>query len=126
MVNSTQGLLKALFHMAWDDGIVSPEEVEVLAMILRRLGFSLPEVISILDTNLAEPPKDQEPVPLEKLFASREEQKSALQALMMVCFSTGSIAPGQVGYIEGLVRRMGLSAQELEALRKRAMEASSC
>lgn len=109
--------------MVWADDIVSPEEVEALTSILRQLGFSLSEVICLLDKNLSEPPDDRSPVQIEELFPSREDQKMALQALMTICFSTGSIDPEQVGYIEGLVMRMGLSAQELEELRKQATEA---
>ena len=123
MANSTHGLVKALFQMVWADDIVSPEEVEALTSILRQLGFSLSEVICLLDKNLSEPPDDRSPVQIEELFPSREDQKMALQALMTICFSTGSIDPEQVGYIEGLVMRMGLSAQELEELRKQATEA---
>ena len=123
MADSTHGLIKALFHMVWADNVVSPEEVEVLTSLLREFGFSLPEVICLLDERLAEPPEDWSPVKLEDWFENREDQKKALSALMKVCFSTGKIDAEQVGYIEGLVVRMGLSAQELEELRKQAMGA---
>ena len=64
---------------------------------------------------------------LDHLFETREEQKKALEALMTICFSTGSIGPEQIGFIEGLVVRMGLTAQELEQLRQNAMKAGkSC
>ncbi len=126
MANSTHGLVQALFHMVWADDIVSPEEVTALTSILRQLGFSLAEVVCLLDKNLSEPPADRDPVRLEELFPSREDQKRALQLLMTICFSTGSIGPEQMGYIEGLVLRMGLSAQELEGLRRAAMEGSKC
>jgi len=122
MTKTAIGLVQALFHMVWADDIVSPEEVRALTVILRQLGFSLPDVICLLDANLSEPPKDPPPSNLDELFPSREDQKTALQALMTICFSTGSIDAAQVGYIEGLVVRMGLSSQELEELRKRAME----
>lgn len=118
---STQGLVQALFDLVWADNIVSPEEVNAMTTILRKLGFSLAEVICLLDQNLMEPPKDREPVKLEEIFASREEQNSALEALMTVCFSTGSIDPEQMGYIEGLIVRMGLSVAELEELRKQVV-----
>ena len=121
MADSTHGLIKALIHMVWADNIVSPEEVEVLMSLLREFGFSLPEIICLLDEKLAEPPQDWSPVKLEDWFESREDQKRALQALMKVCFSTGKIDPEQVGYIEGLVVRMGLSAQELQELRSQAV-----
>lgn len=121
MSNSTHGLVQALFHMVWADDVVSPEEVEALTTVLRQLGFPLSEVICLLDKNLSEPPEDGPPLMLDQLFENREDQKIALQALMTICFSTGSIGPEQVGYIEGLVMRMGLSAEELESLRQAAM-----
>jgi hypothetical protein len=124
MANSTHGLVQALFQMVWADDVVTPEEVQVLTAVLRQLGFPLAEVICLLDQNLSERPRDQAPINITELFDNREDQKKALQVLMTICFSTGSIDPEQVGYIEGLVMRMGLSAQELEVLRKQAMEAT--
>lgn len=125
MGDSTHGLIKALFHMVWADGVVSPEEVEALTSILKQFGFSLADIICLFDENLSEPPKDLSPVRLDEWFENREDQKRALLALMKVCFSTGSIDADQIGYIEGLVVRMGLSAQELEELRQMAM-GSAC
>jgi hypothetical protein len=109
--------------MAWADDVVSPEEVQALTAILRQLGFSLAEVICLLDENLSKRPEDQPPISLDNLFPSREDQKKALLALMTICFSTGSIGPEQMGYIEGLVVRMGLTAEELEELRRSAQGA---
>lgn len=115
------GLVQALFQMAWSDNVVSPQEVSTLTSVLRNLGYSLPEVICLLDKNLSQPPEESPPLMLDHLFATREEQMQALQALMTVCFSTGKIGPEQIGYIEGLVVRMGLSAEELEELRRKAI-----
>jgi hypothetical protein len=121
------GLVQALFQMVWSDNIVSPEEVSALTVVLRKMRYSLPEVICLLDENLSEPPEEAPPLMLDHLFETREEQKKALEALMTICFSTGSIGPEQIGFIEGLVVRMGLTAQELEQLRQNAMKAGkSC
>jgi hypothetical protein len=120
------GLVQALFQMVWADDIVSPEEVSALSVVLRQLGYSLPEVICLLDENLSEPPAEAPPLMLDHLFETRDEQKQALQALMTICFSTGSIDPEQIGYIEGLVVRMGLTAEELEVLRQGAMRSTKC
>ena len=121
MSESMQGLLKVLYQMAWADGIISPDEVKALTSVLRQLGFPLSEIICLLDENLSEPPKDNKPVHLETLFPEKKARMAALQALMTVCFSEGAIQPEQVGYIEGLVIRMGLSAPDLELLRQNAM-----
>lgn len=123
MSESIQGLLKALFHMAWADGVVSPDEVQTLTSVLRQLGFSLADTICLLDKNLSKPPADNSPVQLEQLFPDRPSRMAALQALMTVCFSDGAIQPEQVGYIEGLVIRMGLGYDDLEQLRQNAMAA---
>ncbi len=117
-------LIKALFQVVWADEVVSPEEARALANVLRKLGVSAPEVICLLDKNLSQPPEDREPVPLEQFFPDKTQQMDAMQALMTVCFSGGQIKPEQVGYIEGLVIRMGLDAAELETLRRKAIEAN--
>jgi hypothetical protein len=120
------GLEQALFQMVWADDIVSPEEVRALFVVLREMGYSLPEVICLLDQNLSEPPEESPPLMLDHLFENRDDQKRALQALMTICFSTGSIGPEQIGYIEGLVVRMGLTADELDDLRQKATKANQC
>lgn len=122
MNNPIQELVKALFQMAWTDNVVSPEEVKALTAMLRQLGFSFSDVICLLDKNLCEPPRADTLVPLDSLFQSRDNQMKALQLLMKVCFSTGGIDPKQLGYIEGLVVRMGVTAEELGELRRNALE----
>jgi hypothetical protein len=123
MSPSINGLVKALFHLTWADGVVSPEEVRTLTSIFRRLGFPLSEVICLLDENLSKPPTDTSPVQLDLLFPDQASRTAALEMLMTVCFSEGAIQPEQVGYIEGLVIRMGLDYNDLEQLRQKAMAA---
>lgn len=123
-VGPHSALIKALFQVVWADEVVSPEEARALTNVLRKLGLSAPEVICLLDQNLSQPPEDREPVPLDQVFTDKAQQMAAMQALMTVCFSGGQIKPEQVGYIEGLVIRMGLDAQELESLRNKAVEAN--
>lgn len=122
-VGPHSALIKALFQVVWVDDVVSPDEAKALADVLRRLGLSPPEIICLLDENLSQRP-DDEPIYLDEVFTDRASQMAALQALMTVCFSDGGIKPEQVGYIEGLVVRMGLDAAELETLRTHAIEAN--
>ena len=123
MSQSIDGLVKALFHLTWADGVVSPEEVRTLTSVFRQLGFPLSEVICLLDQNLSTPPADTSPVQLDLLFPDQASRMAALQMLMTVCFSEGSIQPEQVGYIEGMVIRMGIDYNDLEKLRQNAMAA---
>jgi hypothetical protein len=114
-------LVRALFQLVWADDVVSPNEVHVLTTVLLRLGFSLPEVICLLDANLAAPPPKRTALPLDQLFAHARPGEEELKLLLAICFSEGAIQPEQVGYIEGLILRLGLSAEELESLRDDAV-----
>jgi hypothetical protein len=115
-------LVRGLFQLVWADDVVSPNEVHALTTVLLRLGFSLPEVICLLDANLAAPPPARTALPLDQLFASRRPSEEELKLLLAVCFSEGSIQPEQIGYIEGLILRLGLRADDLERLRDEAMQ----
>ncbi|MGE0490160.1 MAG: hypothetical protein AB7S38_13215 [Vulcanimicrobiota bacterium] len=118
MSESLQAVIRALFQVAWADQVVSPVEVHALTNILRHFGLALPEVICLLDENLAEPPQGA-PIPLDQYFDDREAHLLALQSLLTVCYADGVLQPEEAGYIEGLVVRMGLSAAELEQVRQK-------
>lgn len=115
-------LVKGLFHLVSADDVVSPSEAQALAAVLGRLGFSLPEVICLLDGNLAPPPAFRTELPLDQLFAHRRPTEEELKLLLAVCFSEGAIQPEQIGYIEGLILRLGLPAQDLDRLRHEARQ----
>lgn len=115
-------LVRGLFHLVWADDVVSPAEVQALTTILLRLGYSLPEVICLLDGNLAAPPAARTDLPLDQIFAHKRPSSDELRMLLAICFSEGTIAPEQIGYIEGLILRLGLRADELEQLRQEALE----
>ncbi len=115
-------LVQGLFQLVWADDVVSPNEVQALTTVLLRLGFSLPEVIELLDSRLAAPPAQRTNLPLDQLFAHHRPSEDELKLLLAICFSEGSIQPEQVGYIEGLILRLGLGADELERLRLEALE----
>lgn len=114
--------MQGLFQLVWADDVVSPSEVQALTTVLLRLGFSLPEVIELLDSQLAAPPAQRTNLPLDQLFAHHRPGEDELKLLLAICFSEGSIQPEQVGYIEGLILRLGLGADELERLRLEALE----
>lgn len=117
--------MKALFQLIWADDVVSPNEVQALTTVLSRLGFSTPEVICLLDGNLAAPPAARTPLPLDQIFGPRRPSEEELKLLLAICFSEGSIQPEQVGYIEGLILRLGLSAGDLERMRLEAVQSLS-
>lgn len=115
-------LITALFQLVWADDVVTPNEVAALSLVLRKLGLTLPEVICLMDQNLAAPPPQKTALPLDQLFAHRRPSEKELRLLLSICFSDGSIQPEQVGYIEGLILRLGLTSNELERLRTEAVK----
>lgn len=117
-----ESLVKGLFQLVWADDVVSPNEVEALTAILLRLGYSLSETICLLDSNLAAPPPSKTDKPLDQLFGPDLPTREELKFLLMIGFSEGSIGPEQLGYIEGLILRMGLTATELDQLRIEAVK----
>lgn len=121
MVGHYTDLVAALFQLVWADDVVSPREVQALSAVLTRLGFTPPEVICLLDTHLAAPPPTKTNLPLNQIFTSRPPSREELKLLLTICFSEGSIQPEQIGYIEGLILRLGLSAVDLESLRAEAV-----
>ena len=111
--------IQVLFQVAWADDVISPDEVQALHRTLRQLGLTPPEIICLMDRNLTEKPLDP-PEPLDQIFEDREVQMEALQSVMNLCLADGVLQPEELGYLEGLVLRMGLTAQELDAMRVKA------
>jgi uncharacterized tellurite resistance protein B-like protein len=122
---SLQGFVKVLFQMVWADGVVSSNEVQAMMSILRRLGLSHPQILCLMDQNLTEAPTEP-PVPLDQIFQERAHQVEALKSVMTICMADGLMQPEILGYLEGTIIRMGITAAELEAIRSAAMEQRAC
>lgn len=114
-------LVQALFQVAWADGEVTAEEVTALTHMLRGLGLSLSQTICLLDQHLTERP-DGELVDLRALFSDRQEQLEVVQALVTLSFADGRLAPEEMGYLEYLITQVGITGEELEVMRAKAVE----
>ncbi|MEW6277803.1 MAG: TerB family tellurite resistance protein [Candidatus Eremiobacterota bacterium] len=110
-------ILKSLFRMTWADGDASDEEVEILSRLLARLGLPLAARVVALDLGLSNPdvPEDQ----LESVLPDRESRLEAMEMLLSVCFSDGRLDPRELDYVREVAGRLGLHAQDLEALRRK-------
>lgn len=116
-----ENFVKVLFQMVWADGVVSPNEVQALVGIMKRMGIPHPQMLCLMDQNLTEKPTEP-PVPLDEIFADKSLQLEALKAVMKICLADGQMQPEILGYLEGTIIRMGITAPELDAIRQGAME----
>lgn len=119
MPPSLQGFVKVLFQMVWADGVVSPNEVRALLGIFRQIGIPHPQILCLMDQNLTTRPTEP-PVPLDQIFQDRALQMEALKSVMTICMADGTMQPEILGYLEGTIIRMGISAEELESIRRAA------
>jgi hypothetical protein len=115
-----ESFIKVIFQMVWADGVVSPNEVTAVIDILRRMGIPHPQMICLMDQHLTEKPTDP-PVPLDQIFQDRNLQLEALKSVMKICLADGQMQPEILGYLEGTIIRMGITAPELDAIRRGAM-----
>lgn len=122
MSRELKSFIQILFQMVWADGVVTSNEVASLLETLQKLGLSHPEVICLLDQNLTEKPTASPP-PIHEIFPDKGRQMQALTTVMRVCLADGKLQPEVLGYLEGNIIRMGVSAEELESIRKAALHA---
>ena len=105
--------------MAWVDGTVDVREVEVIAALLERAGVPVVERLAMMDRELSHPPSDARfPAELDDPAARR----SALQNLVQLCFADGQTHPEELRLIGDLALSWGVSADELDSMRRQALE----
>ena len=73
-----------------------------------------------MDRHLTEKPSAP-PVPLDEIFEDRDLQMEAMKSVMTICMADGKMQPEILGYLEGSIIRMGITASELESIRKAAV-----
>lgn len=105
---------RCLFRLAWADGHVNQNEVDVISGLLERLGLSLIERLSAMDAGLGQLHEDR---PLETTLTRPEDRLQAMEMLIRTCFADGSAHPKEVSLLGDLALRWGISADELERLR---------
>jgi uncharacterized tellurite resistance protein B-like protein len=114
-------LVKSLFKMAWADGHVTEQEVDVLSDILDRLGLPLAEKLAVMDFGLSEPRLGEDRI--DDVLTDHDSRLQALEHLITVCFCDLNLDPAELRLIEELSLRWGITAGELERLRQKALQA---
>ncbi len=114
-------IIRALAQLAWADGEVTPEETELISQFADKLGLSLIDKISQLDSGLAAP--DDAPVDLEAVLPDYQSRKDAMQMLVTLCFAGGQVKDSEMKYLGEIAVKLEISAQDLEEMRQNAVKA---
>ena len=109
---------KGLFRLAWADGVVQPQEVEVVARLLERMGVGLAERLALMDEALSLPYANLPD--LDSVLPNRESRLAVMSQLASLCFADGVAQPQELQIVGALAMHWGIGADELEALRLRA------
>ena len=111
---------KGLFQLAWADGQVQEQEVHLIAGLLQRMGVSMAERLALMDEALSLP---YSALPdLDSVLPNRESRLSVMTQLVSVCFADGAAHPGEIEILGTLAVRWGVTADELEELRRKATQ----
>ena len=120
-MNSVQlEVAKGLFQLAWADGSVQEQEVHLIAGLLQRMGVSMAERLAMMDEALSLP---FSALPdLDAVLPNRESRMAVMNQLVSVCFADGAAHPGEIEILGNLALRWGVTAEELEELRRKALQ----
>ena len=108
-------LAQMLFRLAWADGVVKPAEVDLIADLLKQKGLGLAQRLALMDQGLSHPPGS---VAMEASM-SEHERLQCMEALVKVCFADGHPQPAELTLLGDLALRWGISANQLEQLRRK-------
>lgn len=109
-------LAQMLFRLAWADGQVKPCEVDLISQLLQQRGVALAQRLAWMDQGLSQPPAS---VSMDAPM-SEHERLECMEALVKLCFADGSAQPGEMSLLGDLAVRWGISANQLELLRRKA------
>ncbi|MBI3926429.1 MAG: TerB family tellurite resistance protein [Armatimonadetes bacterium] len=107
-------ILKSLVHMAQADGKVSDSERKLLDRMAELLGCNQEELARL----------GTESPHLDEVMIDHQDGVDAVRALLVMSFSDGFLTFEEFDYLESVVQRLGITPEELEELRKEALELS--
>lgn len=105
-------ILKGLVSMAWADGRVAGEELEVIQALLQAFGASPSEAAEI--RLFAQTPRTLDDVPLTDL--SYEDRRVLLQHAVLLSFIDGQQHEAEKRLLGLLAERMGIALTEASSL----------
>ncbi len=112
-----------LFQMAWADGQVQQNEIDLISNLLKSLGLPLSERLPLMDGHLARPSQTGGKGLAESSQASLSLSRPTLMELLVrVCFADMQAGTNEIALLGELAVRWGISANQLEQFRLKATE----
>ncbi len=106
-----------LFRLAWANGKVEQLEVDMLSFLMQEAGIPLGQRLALLDAGLSQPPKESPGA--DQLGPS--ERVQTMRALVQLCFADHHPHPKELELLGDLAMRWGISAEQLDHLRREAL-----
>ena len=122
MDNQNRVIMKTLAEMAWADGKVTEEEKALLFSVCLQMGAT-PEEAEELKEALGQPSQTSEG-DLKEALPDKASRLNVMRILMTMSFIDGALDFAEFDVIEGKAKELGLTADELEPLRREALAAA--
>ena len=122
MDNQNRVIMKTLAEMAWADGKVTEEEKALLFSVCLQMGAT-PEEAEELKEALGQPSQTSEG-DLKEALPDKASRLNVMRILMTMSFIDGALDFADFDVIEGKAKELGLTADELETLRREALAAA--
>ena len=122
MGNQNRVIMKTLAEMAWADGKVTEEEKALLFSVCLQMGAT-PEEAEELKEALGQPSQTSEG-DLKEALPDKASRLNVMRILMTMSFIDGALDFAEFDVIEGKAKELGLTADELETLRREALTAA--
>ena len=112
MHDQNMAILKGLVSVAWADGRVAEEEIEVIEALLEAFGASPSERAEV--RRYAESPRSLEDVPVTDL--SFDDRRVLLQHAVLLTFIDGEQHEKEKEMLDGLCHQLSIPDHEAAAL----------
>ena len=112
MHDQNMAILKGLVSVAWADGRVAQEEMEVIEALLHAFEASPSEAVEV--RSYAKQQRSLDDIPITDL--SYDDRRVLLQHAVLLTFIDGEQAQSEKELLGQLSQRLGIPAQESSAL----------
>ncbi len=120
MNEQSRAILQALVNMAWADGQVSPEESGLILKAMSEAGAPAEDTEELARLLSSAPA----PVDLNVAELDEEKRLGVMRALLIMSFMDGHVSFAEYAHIEAMQRELGISDEQLDALRAEAVAAA--